>query len=231
MRRFAVIGLGNFGYHLCVTLSKNGAEVLAIDKEIELVEQIKNEVTRAICVDTTQEKNLQVAGLLDMDAVIVTMGERSVEASIMTTALIARLGVKWLIARSTSDLHGQILKLVGAQEVINPEQFVAERLAQRVAVPGIVDIVPISEDGYSLSDIAVPSQFVNKTLMELNLRAEFGINVIAIKRQTKKLLPDGTEQFRETVNHTPGPYDILKERDIISCIGSNEAIERFARLK
>ena len=173
--RFAVIGLGNFGSHLAQTLAKSGAEVLAIDKDLVLIEQFKHEVTRAVSLDTTVQNNLKMASLTDMDAVIVTIGEHSVEASIMTTALIAGLGVEWLIARSTSSLHGRILKLVGAHEVINPEQFVAQKLVRRITQPNVLELAAISDDGYSMSDITAPPSFYGKTLAELELRKKYGL--------------------------------------------------------
>lgn len=230
MRRIAVIGLGNFGYHLCTSLAKNGAEVLAIDRDYDLVEQIKNDVTRSICLDTTSEKNLQATALQEMDAVIITIGENYIEHSILTTSLVAGLGVPLLIARSTSDLHGRILKLVGAQEVINPEQFIADRLSKRVTKPSIVELIQLSDDGYALSDILVPPTFVDKTLAELNLRQEYSVNVIAIKHKHRKILPDGTEQIKDSVNHLPKPNDLLRKNDIISCIGAIEQIEKIAAL-
>ncbi len=229
--RFAVIGLGNFGSHLAQTLAKSGAEVLAIDKDLVLIEQFKHEVTRAVSLDTTVQNNLKMASLTDMDAVIVTIGEHSVEASIMTTALIAGLGVEWLIARSTSSLHGRILKLVGAHEVINPEQFVAQKLVRRITQPNVLELAAISDDGYSMSDITAPPSFYGKTLAELELRKKYGLNVIAIKQRKRKLLPDGTEQLQEKVNHNPGPDDKIQENDIISCIGKREQIDKVASMK
>jgi trk system potassium uptake protein TrkA len=230
VRRFAVIGLGRFGFHLAKSLSERGAEVLAIDRSPKLIEEIKGLVTSAVCTDATSEENLRALSVDEMDDVLIAIGAESLESSILTTALVARLKVPHIIARATNDLHGQILRLVGAHEIVNPESDLAHRIAQRIARPAIIDLIQISEDGYSLSEITAPKRFNGKTLAQTNLRQEYGLNVLGIKRRTKRFNADGTEDVVEYVNHNPAPTDVIQDRDILICIGTIEDIENFAQI-
>jgi len=234
MRRIAVLGLGSFGYHLACVLGDLGTDVLAVDNKIERVESIKDKVSRAICLDTTKEENLARISLDEMDAVIVALGESSIESSILTTALIAKMDIPMIISRSTTELHGRILKMVGAKEIINPEEDVAKRVAQRVAEPGILDLLSISKDGFAISELVTPAQFVGKSLADLNLRGKYGLNVVAIKRICHD---DGTEdedescKNHETINHNPGPDALLEEGDILVCLGKVDNIETLAQME
>lgn len=230
MRRFAVIGLGRFGFQLACSLGRQGVEVLAIDHQRTLVDQIKAHVTRAVCTDASLEENLRALSLDELDIVAITIGAEGLESSILATAIVARLKVPHIIARATNDLHAQILKLVGAHEVVNPESDLAERLAQRIAMPAIHDLIRISNDGYSLSEIVTPRQLVGKTLAQSHIRKNYGLNIVGIKRRTRKFLQDGTEHHQEIVNHSPGPNDLLQDKDILICIGTIEQIESFAAL-
>ncbi len=230
MRRFAVIGLGRFGFHVAQALHDRGAEVIAIDRDPKIVERIKLSVTSAVCTDATDEDNLHALSIQDLDAVVITIGAESVESSILTTALIARLKVPHIIARATSDLHAQILRLVGAHEVVNPESDLAARMAQRIARPAILDLIQLSSDGYSLSEITAPRRFNGKTLAQANVRKLYGLNILGIKRRTRRFHPDGSEDFHEYVDHNPAPTDVIQDRDILLCIGTIEDIERFSQL-
>lgn len=225
-----MIGLGRFGIHVAQALNERGAEVMAVDRDPKMVEQIKTTVTSAVCTDATVEENLRAISVQDLDAVLITIGAESVESSILTTALVARLQVPHIIARATSDLHEQILRLVGAHEVVNPESDLAVRMAQRIARPAILDLIQLSQDGYSLTEITAPRRFNGKTLAQANIRKLYGLNILGIKRRTRRFHPGGREDFHEYVDHNPAPTDVIQDRDILLCIGTIEDIERFAQI-
>lgn len=227
--RYFVIGLGQFGYHLALSLTQTGAEVVAIDTKMDIVEHIKDEVSQSICMDASREENLKTLSIDEDDIVLVTIGEDDLENSILTTALLAQFRSKKLVARATNDLHRKILKIVGADEIVNPEKDLAERIAQRIVQRGLVDIIPLSGD-YAMSEIMAPSQFVGQTLVGLNLRNTYGLNVIAIKHKVRKFV-EGTEtEEEELLTHNPHPSTFIQERDILVCIGTIEDIERIANI-
>ncbi|TNE49934.1 MAG: TrkA family potassium uptake protein [Deltaproteobacteria bacterium] len=228
-QRYFVIGLGQFGYHLALSLSQTGAEVVALDTKMDIIEQIKDEVSQAVCVDASREENLRALSIDKDDIGLVTIGEDDLENSILATAILAQLKCKRIVARATNDLHAKILRIVGAHEVVNPERDLAERIAQRIVQRGLVDLIPLSGD-YAMSEIIAPRQFVGQTLTGLNLRQTYGVNVIAIKHKVRKFV-EGTEtEEEELLTHNPHPSTFIQENDILLCIGTIEDIERIATL-
>ncbi|MEA1911379.1 MAG: TrkA family potassium uptake protein, partial [Spirochaetota bacterium] len=135
---FAVIGLGTFGAKVCEVLTQKGGKVIAIDREPELIEKVKDSVTQSILLDTTDETAMNQIPYADISIAIVAIGE-NIEASILTTAILKRLGVPYIVARAVTEIHNQVLRQVGADEVVNIEIEEGQRIAQRLISPEILD--------------------------------------------------------------------------------------------
>jgi len=223
MRKFAVIGLGRFGSTVAQALAERGAEVIAIDKDPQLVEKFKEIVTLAVKLDSTDEEALRSQGVDKVDVAIVSIGE--FESSILTTALLKKIGVPRVITRashSASRIQEKILVLVGADRIILPEEEMGKKLAQSLIVSNILDYFPIT-DKYSAAEIRAPSNFWNRKIGELKVRQKYRVNVLEIR----KLSPKGDKV--EKINYLPQATDVIEKGDILLVIGEEEDIERFAR--
>ncbi|MCB2186420.1 MAG: TrkA family potassium uptake protein [Deltaproteobacteria bacterium] len=213
-KRFVVIGLGKFGYHVARTLYEDGHEVVAIDRDQERVQRMDAYATEAIVLDATDKDKLAVLGLKEVDAAVVSTGSDT-SRSILITLYLNELGVKHILAKALNEDHGKILSRVGAREIIEPEKAMALRIAKGLSAPNMIDFLPL-EKGYSLLQIAPPKSFVGKTLAELNLRARFKIYVIAIK----ELVPDNF------VIVPPASF-VIKDSDVLVMVGREEDIKKI----
>jgi len=223
-RRFAVIGLGRFGSTLARGLAASGQEVIAIDSGQELIEELQDVVDQAVRLDATDEKALRAQGIDKVDVAVVSIGE-NFEASLLATVLLRDMGVPEVIARATSQVRAQILKLVGATEVVLPEDESASRLAQRLATPNVVDYLSIA-DGFSLVQLKAPKTFHHRSLDELALRRKFGITVLAIRRQHQATRdrPAG-----EDLLSVPGGDEVIQPGDELVVVGPDEALAKLPR--
>ncbi|NPV14487.1 TrkA family potassium uptake protein [candidate division WOR-3 bacterium] len=227
MRQFAVIGLGTFGARVARTLMEKGAEVIAIDADPKRVEAIKDDVTQALCLDSTDEEALAHSGVLDVDAVVVAMGER-MEAAIITTSLLKKLGAGQVIARAASSLFARILKDVGADRTILIEEQMADHLAKSLITPDLLEQIPLTSN-HSLIEMHAPRHMIGKKLGKLDIRRRYGVNIIAIKKKVPVITPEGESSFKEQINDLPGPDDIIEQDDILVVVGNDEDIERLAQ--
>lgn len=200
MREIAVFGLGKLGKSLAITYSNMGGKVIAVDVIQERVDEVADYVTYAIRADVTEENVIKELGVSGVDMAIITMGE-SFEASIIVTAVCKEIGIPYIIAKATDSLQGNILKKVGADEIINPEVETGQRMAKNVAHGGnFMDIAEISDE-FSIVESKVPAAWVGKTLMELNPRQKHGFNIIAIRTDGEfKINPDVDIPFTEDMN-------------------------------
>lgn len=218
MSKFAVIGLGRFGVKLAEYLVKQGAEVLVIDNVKELVEEVKDKVSRAVILDATDEDALKSIGLKEMDAVVVAMGEHF-EASVLSVAIAKKLGIKRIIAKATSDLQGEILRLVGATEVVFPEDGEAKRVARSLIEPNILDHIRIT-DRQSVVKMRVPKKFIGKSIIDLNLRQKYNVTVLEIT---------SWEEGKALTTTMPAPDYVFSENEQMVVIGEKGAIEKFKK--
>jgi trk system potassium uptake protein len=225
MREFAVIGLGQFGGQAARTLTELGGAVIGIDAELKIVEAMKDQIARAICLDCTNEAALKSAGVADVDAAIVALGGAT-EASIMTTAILHQLGVGRIVARANSPLHERILKLVGAQRVYNPEEQMAIQVARSLVSPDVHDVIPLSS-GHSLVEMAALPIFIGHTLKELEFRARYGLNIVGIKKRRLVVDDTGEGKVIHDLNDLPGPNDAIDEGDILLVVGHDERIRKL----
>ena len=229
MKQFAVIGLGTFGQRVARTLMQKGSEVVAIDMDAAKVEAVKDDVTRAICLDATDEDTLAHSGVLDLDAVVVAMGEHMEEA-ILITALLKRLGAGYIVARAASELYAQILRDVGADRTVIIEDQMADQVAKTMVAPDIIDQLQLST-GHSLVEMKPLRDMVGKKLGELDVRRKYQVNIIAIKKRIPVINEDGESTFDEKTNDVPGPDDRIEAGDVLVIVGADAELERFAQGK
>lgn len=222
IRTFAVIGLGTFGKKVAEVLAEKGAQVVVVDNNPENVERMKNLVTAAVLIDSTDEKALQKVPLEDVDTAIVAIGDR-IEASILTTALLKKRGIPYIVSRAVSEIHETVLRQVGANEVVNLEVAEGIRIAQRLVAPEVLDSIPISRD-FSLTEMYVPKAFVGKSLQELNIREKFNVNIISVKRIRIDTDSDGNPSRSEELVF-PAAEDVLQDADILFVVGKNGDLE------
>ncbi|GAB4223700.1 MAG: TrkA family potassium uptake protein [Spirochaetales bacterium] len=227
-RVFAVIGLGTFGTKVAEVLVEKGAQVIVLDNNPETIERMKNRVTAALLIDSTDEAALTKAPLDDVDTAIVAMGDK-LEASILTTALLKQRGIPYIISRAISDIHETVLRKVGANEVINLEVAEGIRVAQRLIAPEVLDSIPISQE-FSLAELYTPKLFVGKPLKELKIREKFSLNIIAIKRTKVDVDTSGNPLVGEELVF-PQADSVLQESDILFVVGKNKDIEELKDLE
>jgi len=211
-KQFVVIGLGRFGSSVATTLSEMGYEVLGIDIDEKRVHEHLDVITHVVQADATDEHALKALGIRNFDIVVIAIGE-DIQASIMATLIIKEMGVPMVVVKARNELHRKLLKKLGADKVIFPERDMGVRVAHNLISPNILDFIEFAED-YSLADISVPPSMVGKSLAELNIRARYGCNVIAIKSG-------------KHINIAPRAEDRLQAGDVMVVIGHNDDLQRL----
>lgn len=222
MSKFAVIGLGKFGFNVATTLFENGAEVVAIDNNQALVDEISDRVSVAINMNSTDEKSLKMNRIQDVDAVILAIGN-SIENSVLTAVILKKLGVSNIFAKVDSKVHARILELLGIQNIIFPEEQVAKQLANSLLSSSVLEYIDLSS-GHSVVELVVPESWVGKSLQELALPTEKGINIIAIKYTAQNVTEDGENIIVKKINDMPGANDIIHDNDVLVLIGPKSKI-------
>lgn len=218
MKRFAVIGLGNFGFHAAKALFEDGNEVIAIDMDKNRVQAIDPHSTEAVVLNAADRESLKSLGIKDMDGVIVSTGTK-ISVSILICLFLQEIGVKKILAKALDDDHATILKRVGATEIIHPERDMAVRISRGLSRPNILDFIPLSDE-FDLVQVGPPRAFIGKNLKELNLRAKYNVHIIAIK----ELVP-------ENFQLVPPADFVVKDSDILIMLGKSEDIRRIKALK
>lgn len=227
MRQFVVIGLGRFGRKVAETLAKKGAPVIAIDSKPELVRNVSNFVTKAVQIDSTDEDALVASGVKDVDVAVVGMGE-DVESSILTTALLKNLNIKEIVARASTPLHAQILKMVGATRVVFPEEDMGIRVANSILSPGVLEYIELGAD-YTLAEIEAKSESIDRTIDELDLRAKYGVNVLIVKRKVFEAGEKLEETMKKEMKVLPTSDYKIQEGDVLVVVGNSKDIESFEK--
>jgi trk system potassium uptake protein TrkA len=226
MDRIAVIGLGRFGMRLATLLAEAGSEVIAIDNRRPVVETARDIVARAVCLDCTDEEALRSQGIDQVQIAVVGIGSMF-ESAVLTTVLLKQLGVPRVISRATSSIRAKILSRVGADDIANPESESAERWRNRLMAPSIMERIELAED-FSLIQIAAPKEFVGKSLGELDVRKNYHVQVVAIRRTVEDVDADGVKRTRQFVISVPMAETIIKPGDVLLLIGSDESLRQFA---
>jgi len=232
-KQFAVIGLGRFGTEVALWLSQHHYPILAIDINRNLVQDISKDVDNALSFDSTNESALREARIEEIDTVICAIGDHNIQNNILTTALLKQLGVQRIIARASTDLHARILKVVGADEVVNPEKEMGLRTAQKIVTPGLTELIPLSENA-AIAELKVPDSFIGKDIYDLRVRSRYGINVIGIRRLIENSVSetsgDKDEEKPRNFILTFSPEDIFDKEDILVVAGKEEDVKKFAAI-
>ena len=215
MKTYMVIGLGRFGSEVARRLCQLGCEVLVIDRSEELVQQVSAEVTHAVVGDARDKSVLQALGAQDFDCAIVAIGG-SLADSVLATMNLKELGVGQVVCKAHDETHRQVLKKLGADQVVIPEQENAFRLAKSLSSLNVLDYIELSDD-YGIIDVAAPRAWQGKTLKELNVRAKLGVNILAIKRAGQ-------------INISPSPDEPLQAEDILVVLGDTNALSAVQKL-
>jgi len=213
MKQFAIIGLGRFGSSIAKTLYQMGHDVLAIDNDPEEVQEISDYVTHAVQADATDEVTLNTLGIRNFDVAVITIGT-DIQSSILITLLCKEMGVKYVLAKAQNELHAKVLYRIGADKVVFPERDMGSRVAHNLVSSNILDYIELAPE-YSLVEIVPNPEWEGKSLRQLNIRAKYGVNVIAIKRGDGK------------VNVAPQAEDVVENDDILVVIGNNDDIKRI----
>jgi trk system potassium uptake protein TrkA len=211
---FAVIGLGQFGRAVAVSLVREGQPVLAIDVDRERAQMVEGEVDAVMVADATQEAALAELGLERMACVVVAMGVRSRDVSIMATALLRQRGVPRIVSRAVSDLHGRVLLAVGAHEIVNPEHSLGVTLAWRLAHPHVTDQFALDVE-HVVAEVEVPQGHVGARLRELELRERWRVDAVVLKHASH-------------IAVRPSDDEVLESGDLLVLVGNPAAIRRFA---
>lgn len=210
--QFVIVGLGRFGSSLGRELVQLGYEVLGIDKDEEAVQEMSSVLTYAVSADCTDEETLRSLGVRNFDCGVVAIGD-DIQSSILTTILLKDLGVKKVVAKAMSELHGRVLEKIGVDRIVYPERDMGIRVAHQLVSPNLLDYIELSKE-YTIAELAVPQCLNGKSLHDINPRARFGCSIVAINK------PGG-------IIIAPTATDVLTERDVMVIIGTNDQIEQF----
>ncbi|MFS0574407.1 TrkA family potassium uptake protein [Sporosarcina sp. 179-K 3D1 HS] len=213
-KEFVVIGLGRFGGSIVRELINLGADVMAIDKSPERVDEFASIATQAVAADTTDESVLKSLGIRNFEHVIVAIGE-NIQSSILTTLMLKEIGVPKITVKAQNDYHEKVLRKIGADHVVHPERDMGIRIANNMVSNNIIDYLELSDE-YSIAEIRANEKITGYSLIELDIRAKFGVNIVAIKRGNHILV-------------SPQAIEKIQLDDILIVIGSDADIHRFER--
>lgn len=215
-KQFVVFGLGRFGSSLATTLSEAGYEVMGVDKCEERVQDIAPIVTQAIQAEVTDVDALRALGIRNFDVAVVAIG-KDMQSSVMTTLLLKEMGIPYVVAKASTEIHQRVLEKIGADRIILPERDMGKRIATNIIAGNIIDYIQLSKD-YSIMEISILPQWANYSIKDINIRAKYGINIIAVER--------GGD-----INVTPGPDYILEKEDLLVVVGNNKSISELEAQK
>ena len=214
MKRAVVIGLGIFGYNIARTLFENGFEVVAIDKNKDIIQKIRDHCTKAVIADGTDQEILDEIGIGEDDIAIISFGEDLAAATLITLHL-KQMKVKNIIVKAPNEDHKMILEKVGATDVIIPEKDAGKKLAKSLISPNVMDYIPLSDD-YMIFEMAPPNSFLGKTIRELGLRAKYSIEVIAVR-----------DVLSDSVHMVPQADFVIKDGEVLVVIGKESDINKI----
>jgi trk system potassium uptake protein TrkA len=230
LRKIAVIGLGRFGMALARNLSRLGAQVIAVDRNMQLVNEIKDDVDLAVRLDSNDRDALDAQDIDKVDVCVVSIGE-NFEASLLTTVILRKLGVPRIICRAQTSFHAEIFRQIGVDEVIQPETSAGEQMARRLANPRLTDVIDLAE-GYSMVETEAPTSWLGIGLKDLGLRTKFDVNLVAIKRQKAPALVEESDEESTSITSpeiisVPRPDDLIQAGDLLMLVGSHDAIDKL----
>lgn len=214
VKQFVVIGCGRFGSSVARTLYGLGFDVLAIDRNEDVIQGIADSVTHAVQADANDESSIKSLGMRNFDVAVITIGS-NIQSSIMATLIVKELGVKYVVAKAQNELHAKVLYKIGADRIVFPERDMGVRVAHNLVSSNILDYIELAPD-YSIVEITALREWEGKNLVDLNIRARYGINVMAIKH--------GSE-----INISPQAGDMIRKDDVLVVIGHNDDLQKLER--
>ena len=223
--KYLIIGLGNFGASLAEKLTSLGNEVIGVDVNMGKVEVIKDKITHAINLDSTDVTAVSTLPLKDTDVVIVAIGEDK-GANIMATAVIKQLHVKRLISRAVSPLQEMVLEAMGVDEIIHPEEETAERWAKKLNLQGVVDSFEVNKD-FSIVEANVPPEYDDRTLEEVGLKKNYEVIVLTTINITREKNEIGAEREVSNVQGVATAKTVLSQGDVMVLFGHNKKIKKL----
>lgn len=213
-KEFAVIGLGRFGGSICRALAEQGMEVMAIDKDEDRVNEFAMIASHAVVGDTTDETVLKGLGIRNVDHVIVAIGD-DIQSSILTTLILKELGVNHITVKAQNDYHEKVLRKIGADQVVHPERDMGKRIAHNIVSNNVLDYLELSDE-HSIVEIVASEKLDGNSIIGLDIRAKYGINIVAIKRGSEIIV-------------SPQANEIIHTKDLLIVIGADVDINRFER--
>ncbi len=227
--KYLIIGLGNFGASLAEKLTTQGNEVIGIDTSMNKVDAFKEKISHTICMDATDEFTVSGLPLKETDIVIVAIGEDQ-GANVMVTALLKNMNVKRLISRAINPLHEKVLKALGVDEIVHPEEETAERWAKKLCLTGVLDSYELSDD-YSIVEVNLPLKYIGKKLSEIDIRKKYSLLVLTTIKSSQVKNIFGKNIRENKVQGVISPNLILEKDDILVVYGANSDIERLLKKK
>lgn len=215
-KEFVIFGVGDFGMNVAKTLANSGATVMVVDKEESQLEKVASEVTHTICADATNPEAMKQLGIRNYDGAIVGIGH-NLETSALITMQLKEMDVPFIMVKASTDIEGRILTRVGADKVIFPDREMGIRVGNDIINGNYFEAIELSDE-YSIVDMAVPRNWVGKTLQQLNVRSKYGISIIGIR---------GLEEL----NVNPAADYRLLAQDILIVLGHNTEIQRLREIK
>ncbi len=213
-KEFVVIGLGRFGGSIVRELVKQGANVMAIDTDSERVNEFAQIATQAVVADTTEESVIKSLGIWNFEHVIVAIGE-NIQASILTTLILKELGVPQITVKAQNDYHEKVLRKIGADFVVHPERDMGIRIANNMLSNSVLDYLELSGE-HSIMEIKASEKIAGNSLIELDIRAKYGVNIVGITRG-------------EEIMISPAATERIEVGDVLLIIGADVDINRFVQ--
>jgi trk system potassium uptake protein TrkA len=216
MKQFIVIGIGRFGSAVAERLYELGHEVLAIDTNEEVIQKISDKVTHAITADASDESVLKSLGVRNFDVGVVSISS-DIQSSIMITMMLKELGVGYIVAKAKDETHAKVLLKIGADRVVFPERDMGERVAHNLIATNILEYIELSSE-HSIIELAAVPSWIGKDLRDLNLRAKYGVTVVAVRNVNE-----------DRINISPKADNEIREGDILIVIGNNDDLKKLER--
>ena len=226
--RFGVIGLGRFGTTIARTLALRGAEVIVIDNDEQAINALRDDVAFAVRMDATNLKLLREQNVQDLDAVVVAIGQ-DFEGLLLTTVTLLELGVKRIIARASTDQQRRVLEKLGVTEILSPEDEVGISVAGRLLNPNLVNVFQLPDD-YQIVEVKTPAAVCNKTVLQVELRTRYKLNLITLRRSYEVSNDQGERRDEYHILGVPSADTILYSSDFMVLLGKREDIERFVEV-
>jgi len=227
--KYIIVGMGNFGGYLAMRLTDLGHEVIGVDNSENRIDLISTKITHAVTMNATDAQAVKNLPLKDCDVVIIAIGE-DVGASIMSTAIFKQLQVKRIIARAINDLHETVIRSIGVDEIIHPEEETADRLSKRLELKGVMDSLEISDE-YNIIEVKLPKRYFGMKVSEADIRKEFFLNILTVIKLEDKTNLLGLKTQEKRVIGVITPEYLLEEGDVLLLFGKIKNIQEFLNLE